>query len=95
MKPNGIIAFHVTNRFLDLVPVVAALGAAHDLDTVWIDDDAEEDLASRSDWVLLSRDRAFLARPEIADHATPIVARPDWRLWTDDFNDIVQVLKKP
>src|SRR5678810_742221 len=28
MKPDGVIAFHVTNRFLDLVPIVEALGKA-------------------------------------------------------------------
>ncbi len=95
MKPNGIIAFHVTNRFLDLVPVVQAIGAANGLASVWISDDGETGMASRSDWVLLSRDRAALARPELAEHATPIVPHPEWRLWTDDFNNLVQVLKRP
>ena len=35
----------------------------------------------------------ILGRPAIEDAATPIEARPGWRLWTDDFNNIVQVLK--
>jgi len=51
-------------------------------------------LASRSDWVLVSNNRALLARPQIAGAATPIVRRPDWRLWTDDFNNLFQVLRK-
>ncbi|MBS0320814.1 MAG: fused MFS/spermidine synthase [Proteobacteria bacterium] len=95
MKPGGIIAFHVTNRFLDLVPVVQAIGAAHGLSALWISDDGEAGLASRSDWVLLARDPAILARPELAQFSTPIVAHPEWRLWTDDFNNLVQVLKRP
>jgi hypothetical protein len=93
MKPGGIIAFHVTNRFLDLVPVVEALGTAHGMTSVWIADEAEHGLGSRSDWVLLSTNKQFLERPEIAKFATPIVPRRDWRLWTDDFNNLVQVLK--
>ena len=36
---------------------------------------ARTSLASRSDWVLVSNDRALLARPQIADAATPIVRR--------------------
>ena len=31
--------------------------------------------------------------PSSRNYATPIEPRPDWRLWTDDFNNLVQVLK--
>jgi len=93
VKPSGVIAFHVTNRFLDLVPVVAALADAHGMQAVWIHDDGADVLASRSDWVLVSKNTALLANPQIAGAATPIVRRPDWRLWTDDFNNLFQVLR--
>lgn len=93
MKPGGVIAFHVTNRFLDLVPVVDALAKANGLSAVWIADDGEADIASRSDWMLLSDDPESLTREGLSEAAKPIVPRPDWRLWTDDFNNLVQVLK--
>ena len=93
LKPGGVIAFHVTNRFLDLIPVTQALGEAHGLSAILIADEGPGLLASRSDWVLLSADKALLAKPELADYAKPIEPRPDWRLWTDDFNNLVQVLK--
>jgi SAM-dependent methyltransferase len=92
MKPSGIIAFHVTNRFLDLVPVVEALAHAHGLAVAWVADDGDG-VASRSDWVLLSADPEALKKPLIAEATTPIEPRRDWRLWTDDFNNLVQVLK--
>ena len=93
MKPGGIIAFHVTNRFLNLTPVVEALAHAQGLDSILVSDDGSGALASRSDWVLISDSKEVLARPELADAATAIVPRRDWRLWTDDFNNMVQVLK--
>jgi len=93
MKPDGVIAFHVTNRFLDLVPVVKAIADAHGLRTAWIRDEGEGSLASRSDWVLLARNGQVLDLPAIAEATTPIEQHPDWRLWTDDFNNLVQVLK--
>jgi SAM-dependent methyltransferase len=93
VKPDGVIAFHVTNRFLDLIPVVDALAKARGLSAVWIADDGEAAVASRSDWILVSRDPSRLAAPRIAEVAQPLPARPDWRLWTDDFNNLVQVLK--
>ncbi|MEO6927604.1 MAG: fused MFS/spermidine synthase [Casimicrobiaceae bacterium] len=94
MKADGVIAFHVTNRFLDLVPVVDELAKAHKLRAVWIADDGDiGELGSRSDWVLVSASNRYLDRPRIAEHATPIVAHDDWRLWTDDFNNLIQVFK--
>jgi len=93
MKPGGVIAFHVTNRYLDLAPVVQALAEAQGLAVTQIRDDTKDGMTSTSDWVLLSDDPAALAKPALADFATPIEPRPDWRLWTDDFNNLVQVLK--
>jgi spermidine synthase len=93
MKAGGVIAFHVTNRYVDLIPVVEALAHARGLHIIHIADEAEESLASRSDWLLLSDSREALERPELAEFATEIVPRRDWRLWTDDFNNLVQVLK--
>ena len=46
MKPGGVIAFHVTNRYLDLVPVVEALADAHGLAAVQIRDETKDTLTS-------------------------------------------------
>lgn len=93
LRPGGVVAFHVTNRFLDLVPVVAGIAKANGMDAVWIHDEGGA-LASRSDWVLVSRDRALLASPRIAAAATPIPEHRDWGVWTDDFNNLFQVLRR-
>ncbi len=79
IKPDGVIAFHVTNRYLDLVPVVEALATANHMQAVWIHDEGEDVLASRSDWVLVSSNRALLAQPRIADAASLIKSHPEWR----------------
>ena len=56
MKPGGIIAFHVTNRYLDLAPVVQRLAEAQGMHAVMIYDDTNEGMASISDWVLVADD---------------------------------------
>ena len=93
MKEGGVIAFHVTNRFLNLVPVAEALAHAHNLHAIHIADEGDDSLASRSDWVLISDSREVLDNDDLAEAATEIETRRDWRLWTDDFNNLVQVLK--
>jgi hypothetical protein len=93
MKPGGVIAFHVTNRYLNLIPVVEALANVHRLPMIHIVDDGEGQIASRSDWLLLSDQRTSLNKTELTEASKQVEARPDWRLWTDDFNNLVQVLK--
>jgi hypothetical protein len=97
MKPEGIVAFHVSNRFLDLVPVVARIAREEAAHAVLVTDDPEEDDStrrSRSDWVLVSRSARALARPEMVQaKAVPAPDRPGWRTWTDDYSNLIQILK--
>jgi SAM-dependent methyltransferase len=93
VKPGGVIAFHVTNRFLDLAPVVKRIAGEHDLHVALISDDAEDSDLARTDWALVTRNRAFLDRPEIAQYVGEIESIPGLRVWTDDFNNLFQILK--
>ncbi|TAK40808.1 MAG: hypothetical protein EPO27_20480 [Betaproteobacteria bacterium] len=93
MKADGIVAFHVSNRFLDLVPVVARLAEEHRAHAVLVDEESSEDKTT-STWVLVSRDAKALERPEIVEAgATEPETRADWRTWTDDYSNLVQILK--
>ena len=94
MKPDGIVAFHVTNRFLELAPVVARIAELKGLHAVLVSDDAEASRwLSSTDWVLVARDPAVLAREPVRAAASPIVLRAGVRPWTDDFNNLLSVLK--
>ncbi len=94
MKADGVIAFHVTNRFLHLAPVVKRIADEHGLHTVLISDDPDEtsDFA-KTDWVLVSRSAQALAHPRIAGDAEAIGEIPGLRLWTDSFNNLFKILK--
>jgi SAM-dependent methyltransferase len=93
VKPDGIIAFHVTNRFLKLAPVVQMIAGHYGLASALIIDDAELGDLAKSDWVLVSRDRKRLERSEIASVASPIETIPSLRIWTDSYNNLFQILK--
>jgi len=95
MKPDGVIAFHVSNRYLDLKPVVQMIAEARGLNVAWVRD-TYEDGSTTSDWILLSKDRTFLLKPEIVEGTFIIPPEPNTRarrVWTDDFNNLLQVLK--
>jgi MFS family permease/SAM-dependent methyltransferase len=97
VKPDGIVAFHVSNRFLDLIPVVTRLAREHGVHAVLVSDDPDEEedhRRSRTDWVLVSRDPAALRRPAMVERgAVEPEDRPDWRTWTDDYSNLIQILK--
>jgi spermidine synthase len=97
VKPDGIVAFHVSNRFLDLIPVVARLAREHGAHAVLVRDDPDEEQdhrRSRSDWVLVSRDPAALEREAIEERgAVEAEDKPEWRTWTDDYSNLIQILK--
>ena len=95
VKPDGIVAFHVSNRFLDLVPVVARLARENGAHAVAVNEGAdEEDSRTQSDWVLVSRDPKALQEKEIeAAGAAPVKERENLRTWTDDYSNLVQILK--
>jgi MFS family permease/SAM-dependent methyltransferase len=97
VKPDGIVAFHVSNRFLDLIPVVGRLAREHGVHVVLVSDDPDEEAdhrRSRTDWVLVSRDPAALERPAITERSpVQIEEKPGWRTWTDDYSNLIQILK--
>jgi spermidine synthase len=97
LKPGGAVAFHISNRYLDLEPVLVELardaklaGAVGNFDASQEDKNAMH-YASR--WVVLSREAATLA-PLVKDRGWTVLApSAEVRVWTDDFSDIVGILK--
>ena len=94
IRPGGIIAFHVSNRFLRLQPVVKQLADHAGMQSVLISsaDDNKIDVFS-ADWVLVTNSQAFLAHSELDDDKEDIVVPPRLRRWTDDYNSLLPILR--
>jgi len=94
---DGVVAFHVSNRFLDLVPVVARIAKENGAHAVLVRDDPDDEddsRRSRTDWVLVSRDAKALQRAAIVKAGAEAPKdRPEWRTWTDDYSNLVQILR--
>lgn len=89
---DGVIAVHISNRYVDLDPVVRGIAEALDLAVTRIDDD-EDGRVWASEWMLLSRSPAALRRAEqLADPTEPPAREGAWPLWTDAYSNLVQVL---
>jgi hypothetical protein len=94
---RGLLLVHISNRFIDLEPVVAA--AAHDggwttLQMRYRPSRLDDDRASPSDWIAMSRDPATIAALRAGDpHWEPVAGRRGFRAWTDDYSTILPLLK--
>ena len=91
---DGIIAIHISNRFLDLKPVLANIAQATGLAARLVSDTPTDDRsASSTDWVLLAHDARVFDDPRLAGRAEPLEPVPGFSLWTDQFNNLLDVLK--
>lgn len=94
LKPDGILAVHVSNQYLNLAPVVQQLAAFYGYPAVKIQSPRDEErLLSSATWVLMTRNRDFLAQSDIVEAAQPIPPRVGLRLWTDDYNNLLHVIR--
>ena len=95
LKPDGVLAVHTSNRFVDLEPVVLGLAAHFGLGAVVINDENKggSEEFSESTWILLSRDRNFLDRGAIRSASAPPQSKSARRLWTDDYSNLFSILR--
>jgi hypothetical protein len=90
LKPDGVLAVHISNRYLDMVPIVRrAADAFHR--TAFLAE-GKTDLArgiTASTWVLVGRRNQLV--PYAGLHELP--PAPDVRPWTDDYSSILGIMK--
>ncbi len=96
LSPRGVLLVHISNRFIDLEPVLAAASARHGLTMALRDDNPAGDVElSASLWVMITRDRAQLQALGRLAPSMPWRAptAPAKRLWTDDHASILPYVR--
>lgn len=93
LRPGGILAFHISNSFLDLAPVVKAEAEHAGLPAVLVSTSDDDYGGYAADWVLITRNQQFLSLPAVQDAAEEIEPKPGLRLWTDDYSSLLPILK--
>jgi spermidine synthase len=101
IKPDGVIVFQATNRFVDIAPVVERLASEFGLSAMLVTDQPETTYAdkheywtSSTDQIIVTKNKALLDAKPIRSAAQPLPAKPDFRVWTDDFYNLLHVLKR-
>jgi hypothetical protein len=95
LAPGGVLAVHVSNRFLNLAPVVARAAGALGKQAIRVEDpgEANESIYKKSVWVLVTGNRQLAARLARTPHAEFLDPNNGIRLWTDDYSNVLGSLK--
>jgi spermidine synthase len=93
LAPGGVLAVHVTNRYVDLKPVVRGAAVALGLEAEHVPS-FENGTGWSSDWMLVARDRALLDDEVVSAATLPRLPRAEVIAWTDDWSNLLRVLKR-
>lgn len=95
LNPDGLLLIHVTNHFLDLVPVVEAQARAFGYRAVAINSKRRQEGESDCTWMVVTNNDEFLNRAEIRSRSLEHQQATNRQLaeWTDDFVSLWQIVK--
>ena len=98
LKPGGVLVFQATNRFINIAPIVASLAKEFGMAAVLVSDSAgsgegPDYWTASTDQVIVTSNKKLLEAEPIRSVATEISRPPGFRVWTDDFNNLLRVLK--
>ena len=97
ITPTGVLLFHVSNRYMDLAPVLDRLAVELNL-AAFIQNDfdisAEEQAEGKSPsrWILMARDRRVAASYLADGRWRQLNGQLGGDLWTDDYSDLLKVI---
>lgn len=95
LHPDGIIAVHVSNRHLDLTPVVYGLAKHFKTRLTEVHNSRDDGWGeAASDWILLTRNLPFLNSDAIREHGMDVPPpTKDIPLWTDQYSNLFQIME--
>jgi predicted membrane-bound spermidine synthase len=95
LTPNGVVAIHISNLVLDLEPAVFKLAESQGMSSILVATSGDDSTArSPAIWALMSKSVEALHDPTLDKIARPLHAPAGQRLWTDDYSNLFQLLKK-
>ncbi len=95
LRDDGLLVLHVSSHHVNLNPVVLGLAKHLGWEVVIIDGEENPERGeNRSEWLIVTQNRAFLDLPVVQLSATPWPDDVKPIVWTDDFASLWQVLGK-
>jgi hypothetical protein len=96
LAAGGILAFHISNRSLDLKPILADLAEGRRLLCIGFDDLKPSSMEGKdpSQWVVMARSSAEISNLSINSQWQPVTGTKGRRVWTDDYSNILRAIRR-
>ena len=93
LNDTGVLAIHVSNKFLDLKPLIIGLTkqAKRAIGLIPSKEDNTHG-AFEADWILVAKDPSFFNDKEVQAALGPFPNYPEFIVWTDDFSNLLELL---
>lgn len=100
LKPGGMLAFHITNRYVDLAPILGQL--AESAPEPWalrlgeyteVPETERDQGRTHATWVVMAKREADLERLANSPLWHPLTVPEGTPHWTDDFADLLSALR--
>ncbi len=93
LAPGGVLAFHISNQYVDLEPELAALANATGMQARRVSSAAVEPRGEfQANWILLTDNATLFARPQLAS-ALPLKELKGVKAWTDDASSLLRLVR--
>jgi hypothetical protein len=92
LKPGGAVAFHITNKYLDLYPVLERIAAAMNQHAILLEsprNDADQVYAAR--WTVITSNQTLLDKLRPAAITPPVASG---RVWTDGYTNLLEAIRR-
>jgi spermidine synthase len=98
LAPGGMIAFHITNLYLDIAPTLGSLARDAGLVCFTSDDHGvpQEQIEAgklASHWLVMARSKTDLGALAADRRWTEMRVPPATRVWTDDYSNLLRIIK--
>ncbi len=95
LKPDGVLALHISNRYLDLAPVCERGASDFGKTATSISDEPDDaNFILDSTWVLVTSNDALLhSHPFDTADSSVATAPASFRTWTDNYSNVIQIFR--
>jgi spermidine synthase len=95
LKQDGYLAVNISNRYLDLEPVVAEAAKVYGFSGIVVSDETyEEPYYTGNTWVIMTRAPEQFSHPNFQEtYIQPFRNTSGFKPWTDDYSNIIQILR--
>jgi len=97
LKQNGVLAIHISNTHLNLIPLVRGLANALEKEIIFVKTKARAPEDHDAQWVMLTNNQDFLKAPRLKVYRSAwpraIIGEDNLIIWSDEHSDLLSVLK--